>query len=239
MVNTAEIRALLVTPDPWLVSNFISIFRELGIDAQTSATTDGVPEELGRAKYEAVLVDFDMVPETLTILSGVRESRGNRNALVFAVATDTAHRHQALRQGVNFIFGRPFDAKEIRRLLYAAYDLMVRESRRYFRCAAELPALLTQANAGTDLKCTTTNISSNGMALRTPSSLHPGEVVQIVLFLQGAGRAVRANGTVVWDDKHGKTGVSFQCSVPEDQNELDAWLNIRFYEILTPRQAVL
>src|SRR5437899_283131 len=128
MVNTAEIRALLVTPEPWLVSNFISIFRELGIDAQRSATIDGVPEELGRAKYEAVLLDFDIVPKTLTILSGVRESRGNRNALVFAVATDTAHRHQALRQGVNFIFGRPFDAKEIRRLLYAAYDLMVRES---------------------------------------------------------------------------------------------------------------
>ncbi len=239
MVNTAEIRALLVTPDPWLVGNFTSVCRELGIAAQSSATIDGVPEELEQAKYEAILVDFDIVPETMTILTGVRESRGNRNALVFAVATDTSHRHQALRQGANFVFERPFDAKEIRRLLYAAYDLMVRESRRYFRCTAELPALLTQANAGTDLRCTTTNISSNGMALRTPSSLHPGEVVRIALFLQAAGRAVRASGTVVWDDKHGKTGVSFQCSIPEDQNELDAWLNTRFYELLTPRRAIL
>src|SRR6266498_3284279 len=220
MVNTAEIRALLVTPDPWLVGNFTSVCRELGIAAQSSATIDGVPEELEQAKYEAILVDFDIVPETMTILTGVRESRGNRNALVFAVATDTSHRHQALRQGANFVFERPFDAKEIRRLLYAAYDLMVRESRRYFRCTA-------------------TNISSNGMALRTPSSLHPGEVVRIALFLQGAGRAVRASGTVVWDDKHGKTGVSFQCSIPEDQNELDAWLNTRFYELLTPRRAIL
>src|SRR5712692_2402146 len=165
MVHTAEIRALLVTPDPWLVGNFMSVCKELGIEAQRSATTDGVPEELGRAKYEAVLIDFDTVPETLTILTGVRESRGNRNALVFAVATDTSHRHQALRLGANFIFERPIDPNEIRRLLYAAYDIMVRESRRYFRCTAELPALLSQADAGKGLRCTTINISSTGMAL--------------------------------------------------------------------------
>jgi c-di-GMP-binding flagellar brake protein YcgR len=239
MVNTAEIRALLVTPDPWLVSNFISLCGELGIAAQKSATINIVPEELGQAKYEAVLVDFDTVPETLNILAGVRESRGNRNALVFAVATDTANRHQALRQGANFIFERPIDSNEIRRVLYAAYDLMARESRRYFRCTAELPALLGQGNAGTDLRCTTINISSNGMALRTPSSLQLGEIVQIALFLPGAGQAVRATGTVVWDDKHGKTGINFQCGIPRDQSELDAWLNTRFYDLLTPRRATL
>src|SRR5271165_6323925 len=123
MTDIAEIRALMVTPDPWLVSNFTSVCRELGIDAQSSAVAGEVPEELNQAKYEAVLLDFDTVPETPAIMGGVRESRGNRNALVFAVATDTAHRHQALRQGANFIFERPLDSNEIRRLLYAAYDL--------------------------------------------------------------------------------------------------------------------
>src|SRR5438105_1883891 len=98
MLNTAEIRALLVTPDPWLVSKFTTVCDELGIAAQRSNPSDGIPEELQQTKYEAVLVDFDTVPETPTIMGGVRESRGNRNALVFAVATKTAHRHQALRQ---------------------------------------------------------------------------------------------------------------------------------------------
>lgn len=239
MANTAEIRALLVTPDPWLVRHFTSVCGELGIAAQSSGTTHGVPEELGQTKYEAVLVDFDTVPETLTILEGVRESRGNRNSLVFAVATDTAHRHLALLRGANFIFERPIDANEIRRVLFAAYDLMVRESRRYFRCTAELPALLGQVNGGTDLKCTTINVSSSGMALKTPSPLCPGEVVQIALFIPGAGQPIRGSGTVVWDDKHGKTGVNLQCSFPRDQSELDAWLNTRFYEFLTPRHAIL
>src|SRR2546427_6442601 len=151
MVNTAEIHALLVTPDPWLVMNFTDVSRELGIDAQRSGKTGGVPEELGRAKYEAVLVDFDTVPETLAILASVRESPANRNALVFAVATDIGHLEQALRQGATFIFERPLEAAEIRRVLYAAYDLMARQRRLYFRCTAELPVLLTQANAETEL----------------------------------------------------------------------------------------
>jgi hypothetical protein len=239
MANTTEIRALLITPDPWLAKHFTSVCEELGIEAQRSAATNGVPEELGDAKYEAVLLDFDTIPDAFTILAGIRESRGNRNALVFAVATNTSHRHQALRKGANFIFERPIDANEIRRLLYTAHDLMVRESRRYFRCTADLPALLSRTNAGTDLKCTTFNISSSGMALRTPGSLHLGEAVEIALFLPGAAQAVRANGTVVWDDKHGKTGLNFQCTIPRDQSELDAWLNARFYELLTPRHAIL
>src|SRR5260370_32110245 len=195
MVNTAEIHPLLVTPDPWLVTNFTNVSRELGIDAQRSGKTRGVPEELGRAKYEAVLVDFDIVPETLAILASVRESPANRNAQVFAVATDIGHRQQALRQGATFIFERPLEAAEIRRVLYSAYDLMSPERRLYFRCTAELPVLLTQANAGTELKCTTLNLSSNEMALSTCSPLQPGEVVQIALFLQ-AGHAVRGSGTV-------------------------------------------
>src|SRR5260370_18464054 len=104
MVNTAEIHALLVTPDPWLVTNFTNVSRELGVEAQRSATTDGIPDELGRTKYEAVLVDFDTVPGTLSILAGLRESPANRNALIFAVATAIAHRHQALHQRQTFTF---------------------------------------------------------------------------------------------------------------------------------------
>jgi len=235
MQNAAEIRTLLITPDLWLVTNFTTISRELGIDAQRSAKTDGVPEELGRTKYEAVLVDFDNVPDTLSILARVKESPANKNAVIFAVASG-ASREQAIEQGANFVFGRPLEAKEIRRVLYEGYDLMARERRRYFRCTAELPVLLTQASSSTDVRCTTINISSSGMALSTPSPMNPGAEVRIILFLQATGPVVRATGTVVWDDKHGKTGLRFQCSIQRDQGELERWLDSNFDKLLAPGQ---
>jgi c-di-GMP-binding flagellar brake protein YcgR len=236
MQNAAEIRTLLVTPDAWLVKNFTDISRELGIDAQKSAKPVGIPEELGRTKYEAVLVDFDNVTDTSSILARVRASPANRNAVIFAVASGTS-REQALEQGANFVFARPLEPKEIRRILYAAYDLMARERRRYFRCTAELPVLLTQASAGTDVRCETINISSTGMALTTPSPMNPGEEVRIILFLQATGPVVRATGTVVWDDKHGKTGLRFQCSIQRDQTELEGWLDSNFDKLLAPGPA--
>jgi len=231
MQNAAEIRTLLVTPDLWLVTNFTNISRELGIDAQRSAEPGGIPEELGRTKYEAVLVDFDNVPETSSILARVRASSANKNAVVIAVASG-ASREQALQQGANFVFERPLEPKEIRRVLYAAYDLMARERRRYFRCTAELPVLLTQASAGTDVRCTTINISGSGMAISTPFPMKPGEEVRLILFLQASGPVVRANGTVVWDDRHGKTGLTFQCSIQRDQGELEGWLDSNFDKLL-------
>jgi len=67
--------------------------------------------------------------------------------------------------------------------------------------------------------------------------MKPGEEVRIILFLQATGPVVRANGTVVWDDKHGKTGIRFQCSIERDQVELESWLDRNFDELLAPGPA--
>jgi hypothetical protein len=229
---TNAIRALLVTPDPWLMLNFTDISREVGIEAQASAKTDGIPEELGRAKYEAVLLDFDLVANAMYMLAAIRQHPSNRNAVVFAVASGAEQGQQALHNGANVLLKRPLEAQQVRRDLYAAYDLMVRERRRYFRCARELPVLLIHASSGSDLRCTSMNISSSGMALNTPSALNAGEEVQVILFLPDGELAVRAIGTVVWDDKHGKAGVSFKCTSPQHQTDLDSWLDTQLHKLL-------
>ena len=226
------LHALLVTPDPWLAGTFSEISREVGIEAQASATTTGIPEELGRTKYEAVLLDFDAVPDASAILATLRQSPSNRNTVIFALATDAAQAHTALQNGANLVFERPLEGKQIRRVLYAAYDLMVRERRRYFRSTVELPVLLIQSS-GTDFRCTSMNISGSGMALATTSTLRPGEAVQVILSLPGADSAIRAIGTVVWDDRHGKTGISFKCTSPQHQTDLDCWLDTQLHSVLS------
>jgi DNA-binding response OmpR family regulator len=235
MMNAAEIRALLVTRDRGTIETFTDLFRELGVDMQPAIAVEGIPEELGRTKYEALILDYDEGSGAPAILDYARKIPSNRTAVVFAVSSDAAYRQQALAQGANFVFERPFILAEIRNVLRAAYDLMIRERRRYFRCAAELPILLVKKTSGTDLRCTTINVSSSGMALATPSSLTLGEEVEIVLLLQGAGLTIRASGAVVWDDKHGKSGISFRCRTPQMQAELDSWLGAHFFELLSAR----
>lgn len=238
MTNAADLRALVVTLDSWLVTTFTETSKEFGIEAQRSASCCGVPDELLREKYEALLLDFDTVPDTSPILESARGSPSNRKTVVFAVATTSEHRKQALEQGANFIFERPLATQEIRRVLYAAYGLMTRERRRYFRCTAELPAKVRRSN-GEELGCKTLNISSNGLAISSPVPLDLAEKIYISLTLREGAPPLLARGTVVWDDKHGKSGVNFSCETQQMQKELDTWLDAHFMGLIpAPQQAV-
>jgi DNA-binding response OmpR family regulator len=224
-VNNA-LRALMVTSDPLLTTKFAEIAREVGIEAHSSEKNGGIPDELRSGKYEGVLLDFDGVVDAMSVLIAVRQSRSNENAVIFAVATYAPQRNIVLENGANLLLERPLDAKQIRRALYAGYDQMVRERRRYFRCAVQVPVLLTRPSSQADFRCTSINISSSGIALNTTSIFKQGEEVQIMVFLRkGAELAVRAIATVVWDDKHGKTGLSFKCCSPQHQTDLDSWLD--------------
>lgn len=75
-------------------------------------------------------------------------------------------------------------------------------------------------------------MSRSGIALNTPSVFKPGEEVQIVVFLPDPDFSIRAIGTIVWDDKHGKSGISFKCTSPQHQKDLDGWLDAQLAIVL-------
>lgn len=230
MTNPADVRALIITPDPLLVASFAEISQELGIVVELSKVPVGIPIELGREKYEAFLVDLDAVPDASPTLAAVRNSPSNHAAVIFAMATASRKREMALSHGANFVIERPIDARDLRRKLYAAYDVMSQERRRYFRCTAEVPVFVTRAN-GSRLTCSTANISANGMSITSAASFGLGEKIEIALELEPGTDLVLAHGAVVWDDKHGKTGVSLRCLTTEYQSRLDSWLDDHFAKL--------
>ncbi|HJU11727.1 MAG TPA: PilZ domain-containing protein [Candidatus Binataceae bacterium] len=228
MNSATEIRALLVTQDGGLASTFTEISREFGIQAHKSVLHNrGIPPELSAAKFEALLIDFETVSQTAAIFAGLRQSPANHNAVVFAVVSNADARQRAQAQGATFVVERPLEAETMRRVLHAAYGLMTRERRRYFRCAAQLAVTLVR-DSGEEVECKTINISSNGMGVSTPRAFDMGEKLHISLQIGEAGSPIRAQATVAWDDKHGKTGLSVECADPKMQVELDSWLDAQF-----------
>ncbi len=228
MSSEAEIRALVVTRDTGLTATFTDISREFGISAQNSKSSNGgVPDELTLSKYEALLIDFETVPQTVPIFTTIRQSPANRNAVVFAVVGSADSRQRARDQGATFVLERPLEGEGIRRVLQAAYSLMTSERRRYFRCAIEVSAQMVR-EGGEEVSCKTINISSNGLAVSSPVAFNLGEKLQASLALQESGLRLRATATVVWDDKHGKTGLSIECAGALMQRKLDSWLDTQF-----------
>lgn len=231
MSSAVEIRALVVTQDTGLATTFAQISKEFGIDSHGVSSPSGLRAELGTAKYEALLIDYGTVPQSVSILNSFRESSSNRNAVVLAVVGDADSRQRAREQGAMFLLERPLRREETRRVLHAAYGLMTRERRRYFRLAVELPVQLVREN-GQEVACKTINVSSNGLAVHTPSPFEAGEKLHMSLTLPGAKASLRARSTVMWDDKHGKAGLSMECANPQMQIELDSWLDGNFSKVL-------
>ena len=229
MSSAAEIRALVVTRDTGLTTTFSDVSREFGISAQKSKSSNGgVPEELSLSKYEALLIDFETVLQTMPIFTTIRQSPANRHAVVFAVVGSPDSRQRARDQGATFLLERPLEGEGIRRVLQAAYGMMTSERRRYFRCSSEISVQLVR-DSGEELACKTINISSSGMAVSGQSSFKAGEELHIAFTLPGYKSQVRGQATVVWDDKHGKTGLSMKCANSQMQMELDSWLDAQFH----------
>jgi DNA-binding response OmpR family regulator len=226
--NTSEMKALLVTHDPPMVDLFTQLFAEISITVQGCADEGAASEILSHSKLDALVLDFDNVSASDPLIKSLRESPSNKNAVLFAAATYGAAKQKAFENGTSFIFERPFVAEQIRVVLRTAYAQILRERRKYFRLAVELSVSL-QRSSGAEVLCKTTNLSQNGMAVITPSPLENGESVKLIFQVPGAKLTLSAQGSVVWDDKHGKAGINFHCASAEDQNRFAAWLDHEFY----------
>ncbi len=223
----------MVTPDPAAAAMFSELFGEIGIAVKMNVDGTSVVKELGLAKFEALVLDLDSISGALFVIKSLRESRPNKNAVVFAVTTDAVSRQRAIEQGANYTFERPPTLSHVKQVLHTAYEFMVRERRQYFRCAVELRVRLRRSS-GTELECATINLSRDGMAVNVGSALQVAEPIGIDFVVPGTDLAVSAEGLVVWDDKHGKAGISFTCKSLITQTRLAAWLDSYFYRELDP-----
>lgn len=221
-----QMLALLVTADQWLTSLVDKATQEFGIETQTTNNAAAASAQVRRAKYDGVVLDFDTVSETSSVLEILRSSRSNKSAVVFAVATEKALKRTASKSGANFLLDRPIDMVQVRRGLSAAHGLMLRERRRYFRCAVQIPASLSR-DGSPSLQAQTINISSGGVGISTSIPLKAGERLRVTFVLPN-GVEVRAIGSVIWEDGHGMSGISFQSINSEMQSNLESWLDSEF-----------
>lgn len=221
-------RALIVSPDAKTAAVFVRGFRDLAVITQVCADHDSASRCFVQTKCEAVVLDMDSILEPVSFVQNLRQGRANRNAVVLAVATNVSAKRRAAEHGASFVVERPLIGETVVAVLRAAYGFMLQDRRRYFRLVTELPVSI-RTSAGTEFQCRTINISSEGMALRTPRPMQEGDVVGVVFAISNPGPLMIAEGTVIWDDKHGKTGLHLRFASPRDKDRISEWLDSEFY----------
>jgi CheY-like chemotaxis protein len=218
-------KALVIARDPAMISILSQVFRDKRIATQ-ECLSDAAVEQLSSDKFAAVVLDFDQLPGCAYVLENLPGA--NKGILVIAVASNSMSKAIASRLGANFIVGRPLHPERLRDLLAMSYGRMLRDSQVYFRLAIEL-AVTIRAADGKLRQCTTLNISQTGMAVNTPEAFSVGEAIHLAFAIPNTDIFVSAEGKVIWDDKHGKAGISFECASSSVHGPFREWLHDHFH----------
>jgi ActR/RegA family two-component response regulator len=232
-VSTSKLigKALIVSEDAVATRQVAEAMQELALSVEVCIKLSDALDRVNHTKLEVGVVDFSLGSQATLVLRQVRKSVSNRTAVTFAITGSSAETAQALKAGSSFALERPLTLDSIRHTLRAAYGLIVRERRRYFRCPASVPAAASQ-KGGPQIFGKTVNISESGVAISTSTPLMPGTTVTVQFTLTNPQLAVTAECKVCWSNDKGHVGLSFLYLPANVSSELQAWLARRLEEQL-------
>jgi CheY-like chemotaxis protein len=229
--------ALLLCKDAPTRQLIVESLQPLAIGAKVCEDGVVAASLLDKQKFEAVIVDLQLGDEAHLVLRQLRFSRANRTAVTFAI-TPGAGPQASARPDSTFVLQRPLSPASVCQTLRAAFGMVVRERRRYFRCPVEIPALV-RAQQPEDILCRTVNISEGGIALKIPASLDQDSSALVRFSLPGRSNQLFAETTVVWCGEGGLVGLQFQSLAAPQKSELQEWLARKLDETLPENVAAL
>jgi len=218
-----NLESLLVCRDTEVVRVLRPTLEKLSIDVEVSVAAKSGAEILSSAKFDAVIVDCDDLPDGLEVLRNLRNQTSNRTSVSFAILNGKTTTHQAFEMGANFVLQKPITTASTLRCFHTALSFMVREKRRYFRCRVEMPVVL-QFGQGDEVKCLATNLSEGGLALHFNGELPKGSMTTVSFVLPGTKITMEPKGEIAWADGLGRAGLRF-VDVPEvSRDQLEKWI---------------
>jgi PilZ domain-containing protein len=193
---------------------------------------------LDRRKFEAVIVDLRLGEEAWLVMGHLRFSRANRTAVTFAVTSEEPAQGTRVKPDSTFVLQRPLTVASVNQIFRAAYGLVVRERRRYFRCLAAVPVYIG-AQGLEELLCETVNISEGGVAISCGTALDPDLPLRVRFNLPDRTSQLSADAKVCWSGKGRLVGLQFLFLSSSQKSELQEWLARKLDETLPAEVAAL
>jgi CheY-like chemotaxis protein len=222
---------LVVSEDELAIGQLAGIMEEFALSVELCGDVSTAMDRLKGRKFEAIVVDFSQKHNGIAVLEQLRASPSNRTAVAFALTGGTRETAQALRSGASFALEKPLTHESVSHMLRAAYGLIVRERRRYFRFPIVVLATLSRKNLPV-VYAETVNMSERGMALKASTPLSPGTEGTADFTLPGPPLPITAESRVCWNDDKGLAGLAFLFLPSAMASDLQAWLAARLEEQL-------
>jgi CheY-like chemotaxis protein len=217
-----DLTCLLLTSDAALLDVVRTTFGAAGVGLELRADAASAIELAGRRHIDGFVIDCDDVRGASGALATIRNSRSNKQSVVFAVLSGKTSVSAAVEAGANFVVVKPVPDTLLRSHLDIALPRMEREHRRYFRHKVDLS--ITLSCSAETVVGKIMNVSEGGLAL---THFGPGAVegtVTIQFGLPGTtAQPFRAKAEVVWSDAFA-IGLRFLRIEPDCRRSFEAWL---------------
>jgi CheY-like chemotaxis protein len=230
--ESAAIRVLLVSHDKTAVETLCDIMEQMGVYVEVCPDRKAASPKLCNSKYEGVIVDLMQGEDGLDLLKSLTDFTSNKSAVSCAILNDANPKASAFQAGANFVLERPLDFQTVARTIRAAYPMMVRERRRYFRCPVETPTFIA-CEPDIKFQANSVNISEAGMAILSPVQLKAGQKIKIKVRIPGSMDLLNISGEICWaNDVTGRAGIQFQEVSQAVAEALSTWLLERLEEMI-------
>ena len=224
-------KALVVSEDAVITKQLSDAMEELALSVEVCGKIADALDRVNHTKLEVAVIDLSLGNQAILFLERVRASASNRTAITFAVTNNSAQTAAALKGGSAFTLQKPLTIEAIRHTFKAAYGLIVRERRRYFRYPIAVPAAGTRKGES-EIFGKTINISEKGMALSTSTPLAPGTELKIQFTLPDPRLDLTADCKVCWNNDKGQAGLLFVFIASNLASHLQSCLARRLEEQL-------
>jgi len=228
--ETAAVRALLVSSNIQTIEFLCVHMQKLAMHVETACDVESANRKLCHAKFEGVIIDLELGADALQLLKKLRDMTSHKHAISFAIVGDELQTGIECQASAMFLLRRPLAAPAVIKMLRAAYPMMFRERRRYYRHPVEMRIMVK--GEGTEFATGSINISETGMAIQSYTALAVGAKLQLRLDLPDVPDPMSLAGEVRWSDPKGRVGILF-LDVPARVSErLQAWLSERMTELI-------
>ena len=218
------LKSLLLCSDEKIVRVLRRVLGDLEIEVDLCPNSDAALRKLTRQRFEAIIADL-ADDGAADVLRSTRSAPCNKQSVAVALVEPSVGLKKVFGVGAHFVLYKPVSSERAKSTFRAARALMKSERRRNVRVAVEIPVVMRSAEAGGNVKATSTDLSEGGMAIALPHGRRPSGRCQILFTLPGSNTPIEIAADFAWGGAREQAGLRFVQPSGQVTLQLREWLN--------------
>jgi CheY-like chemotaxis protein len=213
---------LIVSNKPEVTEWLRGLLRPFKFTVEVCPQTKAVAEVISRKKINGVLLAWSQ--DAPRVIAKLRSSASNRTTVICAVVENATQRAAAFTGGCNFAIDQPSSTSNVHGLMRVLNGLVIREHRRYYRCARRIPVTVVSP-AGSSSALESLNLSESGISLQLPYPTQLNDKVRMSIDVSDGKAPIQLDAQVRWVGVENRAGLSFTAVPVAALIRLQKWID--------------